>query len=46
MNELAGNKYKLDIEKQDLINTYVKQSGSRSGAKNITPKHSKKQINS
>lgn len=25
MNEIAGNKYTLDIEKQDLINTYVNQ---------------------
>jgi hypothetical protein len=25
MNEIAGNKYTLDIEKEDLINSYVNQ---------------------
>ena len=25
MNELAGNKYKLDISRQDLIDSYVNQ---------------------
>jgi hypothetical protein len=25
MNEIAGNKYKLDINKEDLINSYVNE---------------------